>query len=362
MSRAGCISYGMVTPLGETAEAVFSSILEGRTRLCRHDGTFGCKEPFVASLLDREKYREPGYNLFETVSIEAARKAIEAAGIHPDSGRVGFVLSSIKGNIEAIGSEDVTLAHSAVRIARAFNNPNPPLVVSNACISGLAAIVQARRMILHGDYDHIVVIGTEIQSRFIVSGFQSLKALSMAPCRPFDAGRDGLNLGEASAAMIIGHEGGWEIVDGAVRNDANHISGPSRTGEGSFNALRYVLRKADVSELAFVNVHGTATLYNDEMESFALERAGLQNVPVNALKGYFGHTMGAAGILESALSMMACDRGVILPTKGFGQLGVTHPINVNATLAKTSGTSFIKLLSGFGGVNGAVLFRKGGLE
>ena len=152
----------------------------------------------------------------------------------------------------------------------------------------------------------------------------------------------------------------WELVDGAVRNDANHISGPSRTGEGSYNALQYLLPLVNREQLAFVNVHGTATRYNDEMEAIALERAGLLDVPVNALKGIFGHTMGAAGILESIVSMQACDAGMVLPTQGFSELGVSRPVWVSAQEMSTHGTEFIKLLSGFGGVNGALLFRKGG--
>lgn len=202
-----------------------------------------------------------------------------------------------------------------------------------------------------------------MQSRFIVTGFQSLKALSLNPCKPFDADREGLNVGEAAAAMVLSvSKSAWEIVDGAVRNDANHISGPSRTGEGSYNALRYVLEGVSADELAFVNVHGTATRYNDQMEAIALNRAGLQDVPVNALKGIFGHTMGAAGILESIVSMKACDAGLVLPTQGFSQMGVEPAVNVSAQERKTDKKAFVKLLSGFGGVNGALLFRKGGAE
>ena len=268
---------------------------------------------------------------------------------------------TIKGNIEFIDTQDVTLACSARRLADAFGNPNPAVVVSNACISGLAALLQGKRMLISGRYDHVVVVGAEVQSRFIVTGFQSLKALSEAPCKPFDAARDGLNLGEAAAAVVLGFgEDGWELVDGAVRNDANHISGPSRTGEGSFKALRYVLRHTSPEELAFVNVHGTSTLYNDEMEAIAIDRAGLLNVPVNALKGAFGHTMGAAGILESILSMHAVDAGLVLPTRGFSALGVSRPVRVSALAGATDKRAFVKHLSGFGGVNGALLFRKGG--
>lgn len=361
MKKVICIGESILSPIGETVQDNFGAVLRGESTLQLHAGTFGVKEPFMASLMDRARWRVPGRTFFDTLIIEVARRAVEASGIDPASPRTAFILSSIKGNIEHIGTQDVTLAASARRLVEAFGNPNPPAVVSNACISGLAALLQGRRMLLGGGFDQVVVVGAEVQSRFIVTGFQSLKALSETPCKPFDAHRDGLNLGEAAAAVVLGFgEEGWELVDGAVRNDANHISGPSRTGEGSYKALRYVLRHTAPEELAFVNVHGTSTLYNDEMESIAIDRAGLIDVPVNALKGYFGHTMGAAGILESILSMRAVDAGVVLPTRGFSELGVSRPVKILAEAGKTSRRAFVKLLSGFGGVNGALLFRKGG--
>ena len=361
MRKVVCIGESILSPLGATPAENFAAVCRGESALQRYEGMFGVREPFVASLMDRERWTVPGRTFFDSLVIEAARRAVEAAGIDAASPRTAFVLSTIKGNIEFINTQDVTLATSARRLADAFGNPNPAVVVSNACISGLAALLQGRRMLLGGGYDHVVVVGAEVQSRFIVTGFQSLKALSEAPCKPFDAARDGLNLGEAAAAAVLGFgEEGWELVDGAVRNDANHISGPSRTGEGSYKALRYVLRHTSPEELAFVNVHGTSTLYNDEMEAIAIDRAGLLDVPVNALKGTFGHTMGAAGILESILSMHAVDAGLVLPTRGFSELGVSRPVRVSAVAGRTGKQAFVKLLSGFGGVNGALLFRKGG--
>ena len=361
MRKVVCMGESILSPLGATPAENFAAVCRGESALQRYEGMFGVQEPFVASLMDRNRWTVPGRTFFDSIVVEAARRAVEAAGIDPASPRTAFILSTIKGNIEFIDTQDVTLAASARRLADAFGNPNPAVVVSNACISGLAALLQGRRMLLSGSYDHVVVVGAEVQSRFIVTGFQSLKALSEAPCKPFDAARDGLNLGEAAAAVVLGFgEEGWELVDGAVRNDANHISGPSRTGEGSFKALRYVLRQARPEELAFVNVHGTSTLYNDEMEAIAIDRAGLLDVPVNALKGTFGHTMGAAGILESILSMHAVDAGLVLPTRGFSERGVSRPVRVSAAAGQTDKRAFVKLLSGFGGVNGALLFRKGG--
>ena len=417
MTKVYCIGCGLVTPVGNSPSEVLSAVRAGKSAFRLYDGW---PEPYYASLLDRKGFEGPSF--FDHIALQAASSAVQEAGIDASSSRVGLVLSTIKGNIEKIDSEDVSLAVAAESLAKALGVKTAPVVVSNACISGLAALLQGVRMIRSGAYDHIIVVGAEVQSRFIVTGFQSLKALSLNPCKPFDANREGLNVGEAAAAMVLStrpaslleslpasenyfsgrdpknqfsdastdpaHEKSlpvsgnyfsegfpknqfpdtstdpahevWEIVDGAVRNDANHISGPSRTGEGSYNALRYVLEGVSAEELAFVNVHGTATRYNDQMEAIALNRAGLQDVPINALKGIFGHTMGAAGILESIVSMKACDAGVVLPTHGFSQMGVEPAVNVSALERKTDKKAFVKLLSGFGGVNGALLFRKGG--
>jgi 3-oxoacyl-[acyl-carrier-protein] synthase-1 len=393
MTKVFCIGCGLVTPVGNTPSEVLAAVRAGKSAFRLYDGW---PEPYYASLLDRNGFEGPSF--FDHIALQAARTAVQEAGIDASSARVGLVLSTIKGNIEKIDTEDVSLAAAADTLAKGLGVKTTPVVVSNACISGLAALLQGVRMIRSDAYDHIIVVGAEVQSRFIVTGFQSLKALSLNPCKPFDADREGLNVGEAAAAMVLSAQpvsfeprpvsGNyfsqgfaknqfpetstrlphgvdwpfWEIVEGAVRNDANHISGPSRTGEGSYNALRYVLEGVSAEELAFVNVHGTATRYNDQMEAIALNRAGLQDVPVNALKGIFGHTMGAAGILESIVSMKACDAGVILPTQGFCQMGVEPAVNVSALERKTDRKVFVKLLSGFGGVNGALLFRKGGAE
>lgn len=348
-----------ITPLGFTPEENYRAVLEGRSELRLHKGEFGVREPFVASLFNREDVRREamkegiqGFGFFDTIVLLATSKAVREAGIDPSSEKVQFVLSTIKG-------DGTPLCSSASVLGEYFRCKHPVTVVSNACISGLSALVSARRMLLcRKDIDYIVVVGAEVQSRFIVTGFQSLKALSEEPCRPFDADRTGLNLGEASVAVVLGRDGaGWQIVQGVVRNDANHISGPSRTGEGSYNALRALLPAPE--DLAFISVHGTATAYNDEMESIALERAGLSDVPVSALKGIFGHTMGAAGILESIVSMKAAESGVILPTAGFSTQGTSRPVNLSSSARRfdaSGSVSFIKLLSGFGGVNGAVLF------
>jgi 3-oxoacyl-[acyl-carrier-protein] synthase II len=111
-------------------------------------------------------------------------------------------------------------------------------------------------------------------------------------------------------------------------------------------------------KIACINVHGTATLYNDEMEAIALSRAGLQTIPMNGYKGYYGHTMGGAGVIETLLTLHALDAGLILGTRGFNQLGVSAPVAVSQSHRSTDKKTFIKLMSGFGGCNGALCWTK----
>ena len=276
--------------------------------------------------------------------------------VPPLQGRLGEVTS-------------LSPADSALRIARELGFTTPPIVVCNACISGLSALILASRLLEDRQYDYAVVCGADSQSRFIVSGFQSLKALSTESCRPFDMERIGLNLGEAAATMILSVNSqpssvscqlstvNWAIGPGAVRNDACHISNPAKNGEGSFRALTAALGDCPTDDLAFVNAHGTATIFNDQMESVALERAGLSAVPVNGYKGYYGHTMGAAGVLETILSMAALDDHTVLGTRGFEELGVSGKIHLSADNQFTDKTAFVKMLSGFGGCNAAIIIE-----
>ena len=376
------LSDNIISPLGMNTAENYAAVKAGRSELKRRDGLWQLPEPFTASLMDRDAVNEVAaqqhigdrYTFFEKMIILSAAKALEQTHIDPTSERVLFILSTTKGNVFLLDkretgfpSERVLLGVAARQMTEFFHNPNTPLVVSNACISGVCAQIQAMRELENGHFDYVVTVGADVQSAFIVSGFQSFKALSVEPCKPFDAHRTGLNLGDAAATIIYTKkdtvdDNDWVACRGAIRNDANHISGPSRTGEGSYRALKAVLGDMNPEKLAFINTHGTATLYNDEMESVAIERAGLAQVPVNGLKGYYGHTMGAAGILETILSMQAIDDNNILATRGFETLGVTHPLVLSNQNQPTDKRAFIKLLSGFGGCNAALLMAKGGVS
>jgi 3-oxoacyl-[acyl-carrier-protein] synthase-1 len=311
------------------------------------------------------------YTPLEKAAILSVTQAAKESAIDLSDPSVLFILSSTKGNIYLLDEKEpgffrdhLYLWHTAQKIAGYFHNPNVPVVVSNACISGGAAQIAALRELEAGYYNYAIVTGIDNLSRFVISGFQSLKALSPGICRPFDITRSGLNLGEAAATLIYKRAGEKEEYDiallrGVVCNDANHISGPSKTGEGSLLALKAVLEDFSPQNLAFINAHGTATNYNDRMEAVAITRAGLSTVPVNSLKGYFGHTLGAAGVLESIISMQALQDGTILPTYGFenGEED-EYPLKVVNQMNATKKSYFIKMLSGFGGCNAVLLFKK----
>ncbi|MDR1937168.1 MAG: beta-ketoacyl synthase [Tannerellaceae bacterium] len=368
----------IISSLGFTAEDNYRAVKSGRSGIRLYDSYRGIPEPFFASFIDREELddrfaaigRCEDYTPMERAAILSACYAAEQARIDLSDPGILFVFSSTKGNVHLLdeggnmfSQAHLYLWHTAGLVAGYFHNSNTPVVISNACISGACAQIAAMRELESGCYGHAVVIGIDMLSKFIISGFQSLKALAPGICRPFDAGRSGLNLGEAASTIIYKKAGkddsyAISLEKGAIRNDANHISGPSRTGEGCFLAMQATLREMEPDDLAFINAHGTATVYNDRMESVAITRAGLNRVPVNSLKGYFGHTLGAAGILESIISARALIEQTVLPTHGFRQIDPDYPLNVTERLARTDRPYCLKMLSGFGGCNAALLFKK----
>lgn len=365
------IADNIISPLGSTSAANYAAVKAGKTALSAHScAEIGIKEDFVASMLTPEQRAAiavAGLSHFEAKVVASVTKAVATTTVDLTDPRVVLILSTTKGNIEQIAtpSGNIHIGESAARIAAHLGMRSTPIVVCNACISGLSAIILADRLLSQGQYDYAVVCGTDDIGRFVVSGFQSLKALSPQQCRPFDMERMGLNLGEAVATMVLAANNasasaaGWQVCGGAVRNDAFHISAPSKKAEGQYLCLKQILQHTTAKDLAFVNLHGTATLFNDQMESVAVERAGLSDVPANSLKGYFGHTLGAAGILEAIISIKAADDHTVLATRGFKELGVSGKVNLSASNASTSKSAFAKTLSGFGGCNAAALIAKG---
>ncbi len=362
------LADNIISPLGQSSQENYRTVKAGLTGLRAYaPGSLGIPEAFTASLLSDDqlagvrKSVDSSLTRFEAIATASAQRAVADSGIDPAADGVVLILSTTKGSVEQLAVGDYHVTDSAKKITSALGIKADPIVVCNACISGLSALILASRLIDAGACTAAVVCGADSPERFIISGFQSLKALSPEPCRPFDMERYGLNLGEAAATIVLsskGKAGGWRLDNGCVRNDAFHISAPSKAGEGLYQALSATLEGVDADNLAFVNAHGTATLFNDQMESMAMKRADLLDVPLNALKGYFGHTLGAAGVLETIISMHAADDHTVLGTRGFEELGVSGKVNVSASNLTTDKHCFVKMLSGFGGCNATILADK----
>ena len=359
---AYCIADNILSPLGATTAENYEALRAGHSALTSYASYSGRSEDnYVASRFSdkqREKLMIHGLTWFESLCYHSVTDALRQCTIDVASPRTLLVVSTTKANIDNLSAPDyATLqpAESARRIASLLGITTPPLVVCNACISGVAALVTAQRLLDCGCYDTAIVVGCDVVSHFVVSGFQSLKAMSPEACRPFDIERIGLNLGEAAATMVLTTVGGpWQIVRGAIRNDAYHISSPSPKGEGCASAIRYVTEGVDPQTLSALNAHGTATMYNDQMESVAIAAAGLSDVPMNSLKGYYGHTLGASGLLETIVTMHSVAHGELLGTRGFSEIGVSGRVNISAQPMPISKQSFVKVISGFGGCNAAV--------
>ena len=401
----------MITSLGSGVQENFEAALQGQSGVHICLDTTKSQNPVMAGIIDpavfeelREKYDGScglgAYTDAELLAINCVENVVGDAGL-PE--RTGLVIASAKGNVAmlegrcgATKTQQVTDLQTALptqgsklpqcsenqsgassrkasypqhlqenrlnRVGEFFGiDESDVYYISNACISGVSALIFARRMILSGRYDNMIVVGVDVQNRFIISGFASFKSLSPELCRPYDALRCGLNLGEACGAVMLTKTGTSELVaidGGSASDDANHISGPSRTGDGLYFAMRDAMSEAGVgpADVDMLQMHGTATAYNDEMESKAAGLAGLSDVPAQSLKPYFGHTMGASGIIETILAAEELKRGIFLGVKGFEELGVPVPLNVSAENRLIKNPHHcLKTASGFGGTNAAVL-------
>ncbi|MDI1356459.1 MAG: beta-ketoacyl synthase N-terminal-like domain-containing protein [bacterium] len=364
----------IVSPLGFTTAANFSAISSGKSAVTEHHFPFS-DHSFYCSKIDRDQLNshfskrneKSSFTFLEKMCVLSIQEVLAQSNIDLADKNNLLMISTTKGNIDVLehayaelpaGRE--YLSEIAKSIADVFHCANTPLVVSNACISGLLAMIIAKRFIENNRYQNIIVCGADLVSEFTLSGFRSFSALSDEVCKPFDAARKGINLGEAAASILLSAQPLSKLIvsGGASANDANHISGPSRTGDGLFQAIAHTLTEANKKTVDFICAHGTATEYNDEMESVAFSRHNLQHLPVNSLKGYYGHTLGAAGVLESIIALESLKQNTLIASAGFETQGTTHLDHVIRQTTKLELQSCLKTASGFGGCNAAAIFEK----
>ncbi|PKB15938.1 beta-ketoacyl synthase N-terminal-like domain-containing protein [Flavobacterium sp. 5] len=363
-----------ITPIGFDVPTNIKNIGNEVSGIQWHNNNDLFQTPFYASIINDDELNlafgkvsiSNEYSRLEKMMILALEPIIKKTNFDLNH-RTGFILSTTKGNVRALENleniEAVYLNQLAKKIADFFEFTAEPIVVSNACVSGILAVSLAKRLIQANLYDNIFIVAGDEVSKFVLSGFNAFQAISNQPCKPYSVNRTGVTLGEAAAAVLVSSNKANAkikiIGDGSI-NDANHISGPSRTGEGLFRSIQSALAEAKInsSQIDYISAHGTATSFNDEMEAIAFNRLGLENVPVNSFKGYYGHTLGASGLLEAIIGIQSVEEGKLFASLGFDTIGVSQPINVIEKNEDAVIRYFLKTASGFGGSNTAVLFEK----
>ncbi len=320
---------------------------------------------------------DPAFQLADEALRQTSSASREILSQIPGE-RLGLILSTTKANIEALERladgrpcSDAARRHLqgdllAADLAAAHGARGTVQCVSAACVSGLIAIQQGAKIIQRGAADAVLVVGVDHLSAFVVAGFTALKAIDPAGCRPFDRDRCGLSPGEAGAALVLvraelAPRGAVKISGWSSSNDANHLTGPSRDGSGLVLAIRGALGMAQLppSAIDYVNVHGTGTPYNDAMESLALQTLfGPACPPFSGSKGMLGHTLGAAGVVETVLCVLAMQEKILpgTPRLTTAADGVPRGV-VREPRPAEKLNCVLKLNTGFGGLNGALILQ-----
>jgi 3-oxoacyl-[acyl-carrier-protein] synthase II len=232
-------------------------------------------------------------------------------------------------------------------------------------------VALAASWIRAGRADVVLAGGTDLLCRFVVAGFNSLRATSDV-ARPFDRRRKGLVLGEGAAVLVLESDAHARARGARVRArvsgvgaaaDAIHMTAPDREGAGAARAIRAALDDAGVApaDVGFVSAHGTGTPYNDAMEAAALTRVfGAGRIPVNSIKGAIGHTLGAAGALEAVLCTRVLETGLVPPTTGLDDVdpACASLDLVHGGSRQVDTRTVVSTSSGFAGANAALVLEK----
>jgi len=350
----------IITPLGKTVADNFEAVKNNRSggKRFEHNG-FNKEAAFLI------KFDQNNTTSFIELIDDCLNGVMEKLPQNTlSSEKTLLILSTTKGNVT--NNLDDGIASVCRDLKSKYSLKNEPLAISNACISGVLAINVAADYLNADLYENVIVIGCDIVSDFVLFGFQSLFALSDEACGPFDENRKGINLGEGCAAVVLSkseaifQERPLLYVSGSSSNDANHISGPSRNGEGLYRTVSKTLKLAQLTskDIDFISGHGTATVFNDEMESIAFDRLGMSHIPINSLKGYFGHTLGAAGLIETVISMQSIRNNLLIKSLGYNSQGTSRQLNIIAENQEKEINTILKTASGFGGCNASLIIKQ----
>lgn len=317
----------------------------------------------------------------------AADEALAMAGLEADElagDRSGIIVGSTAGNAlhfledyaaltkkaaaAGTGFRDFFDCNPALALAEKFKISGPVLTVGDACCSGTDAVGLGLELIASGRCDRVLAGGADALSLVPYIGFRRLMIYSNEPCRPFDRERKGLNLGEGAGFLMLESEAALEKRNGralaellgyGAAADGHHLTAPHPEAAGLRRAIRSALLRAGIlpDSLAFVNAHGTATPDNDRVEALAL-CSETPDVPVWAVKGSTGHTLGAAGGVEAVLTAAALQYGVLPPSRGFFHEDSSLGLRPTEFSRPITGSAAMSVSLGFGGGNAALIFGR----
>ena len=365
----------IIAPLGWGTSANLAHIKQRQTAIKKHK--ISEENFYYGALFEEEKLQQnfdqlsfsnaEDFTKLEKLFLLTVHHLLERnPSIHLEE--TVLIISTTKGNVELLEKVENSIPEKSKlyslgkTIQKYFNLKNEPITLSNACISGGLGLSVGKRLLEEKVYKNALVLGGDVVSKFTRSGFQLLQAMDSEVCKPYDKNRKGINLGEAAAGVLLSTEkqnSTIQIVGEATANDANHISGPSRTGEGLVKAISSALKEAhlEVSAIDCISAHGTATLYNDAMEAQAFGRLNLQQKTLTSYKAYYGHTFGASALIESILSIKSLQQNLLFPSLGCDEIGVEPALNIQQNLENKELKFALKTASGFGGCNFAMIFK-----
>jgi len=368
---------GVVTAAGDSLEATWQTIMTGRTAIRKIDrfpvkayrselgaSISGIEPSEAASLIHNIMELLLGqidYVPADSLLITASTKA----GIDN--------LEKIKQGIAA-DPVDILPASMSDWVAAKLGLRGNSISINAACASSTTAVAQGAKLISSGVAESVVICCLDLITEFVFSGFSALQVLSPFPCRPFDRDRAGLSVGEGAAfitlmsaeqAKRVGCPQRGIVVGAGLSNDARHITAPDRNGAGLIRAVTGALKTAGVerSAIAGISAHGTGTIHNDLMELTAFKTVFEKYCPpMYSVKGCIGHTFGAAGGIEIALGTRILTEQTLPPTAGFVNPERGAEGLVSAESVPIKGVYLLATYSGFGGINAAIILKKGGIS
>jgi 3-oxoacyl-[acyl-carrier-protein] synthase II len=418
MRRVVVTGLGMVTPLGCGVDTTWSRILDGRSGARKIDtfevadlaSQIACVIPRgdgSEGTFDPDQWMEPKEQRkvddFIVFAMAAARQALDDANWHPsteeDKCATGTLIGSGIGGLSGIADTSlllkergprrvspffipgrlINLASGYVSIEHGLKGPNHSVVT--ACSTGAHAIGDGARLIALGDADVMVAGGTESPiCRLGMAGFCAARALSTgyndAPqkaSRPYDKDRDGFVMGEGAGVVVLeeyeharrrGARIYCEVVGYGLSGDAYHITSPSPDGDGGFRSMSAAIKRAgiSISDIDYINAHGTSTQIGDEIELGAVERLlgnAASKVSMSSTKSSTGHLLGAAGAIEAIFSILAIRDNIAPPTINLENPSVETAIDlVPQTARKREINVALSNSFGFGGTNASIVVRR----